>query len=286
MEYSKWTEIFGRASGGIFQSGTTEVIRPVAQFLTQFIKPPNDYASVIAFDMRPAVITDFTNDPNRIRGTIQLLLNNYPAFRENNLFDALKFSLYGGKSESEFLDGKPGYVNYAGMVDVKSKRRAIILVASGIDTFSKINYNDARRLIQEAGIPIYIISTANLFCKKYCDYLDPSRVMPGTPDRMTFLQATNELNTFAAESGGKHFAMTFEGEIPSYLQSINAMLRSQYSLSYDLAEKHPPGTKYKLDVKVDVDGDGVYDDKLYVVQHKPYYTTAKVDEKKAEEKKK
>src|SRR2546428_6611242 len=57
MEYSKWTEIFGRASGGIFQSGTTEVIRPVAQFLTQFIKPPNDYASVIAFDMRPAVMT-------------------------------------------------------------------------------------------------------------------------------------------------------------------------------------------------------------------------------------
>src|SRR5438105_1636654 len=129
LEYSKWTEIFGSAAGGIFEHGTNEVVRPVAQFLTQFIKPPNDYASVLAFDMRPAVITDFTNDPNRIRGTIQLLLNNQPAFRENNLYDAIKFSLYGGRSESEFLDGKPGYVNYAGMVDVKSKRRAIILVA-------------------------------------------------------------------------------------------------------------------------------------------------------------
>ena len=52
------------------------------------------------------------------------------------------------------------------MVAVKSKRRAIILVASGIDTFSRINYGDARKIVQEAGIPIYIISTGNLFCKR------------------------------------------------------------------------------------------------------------------------
>ena len=59
-------------------------------------------------------------------------------------------------------------------------------------------------------------------------------VMPGQPDRMSFLQATNQLNTFAKESGGMHYPMTFESEIPGYLQSINALLRSQYSLSYDL----------------------------------------------------
>jgi hypothetical protein len=81
------------------------------------------------------------------------------------------------------------------MVAVKSKRRAIILVRSGIDTFSRINYDEARRIVQEAGIPIYIISTGNMFCKLYCDALDPSRVMPGLPDRMTFLQAKNAMNT-------------------------------------------------------------------------------------------
>jgi hypothetical protein len=106
VEYSKWTELFGRASGGMFDPGTYEVIRPVASFLTQFIKPPNDYASVIAFDLRPTPITDFTNDPQRIRQTIDILLKNYPAFRENNLFDAIKFSLYGGKSDSVVLDSK------------------------------------------------------------------------------------------------------------------------------------------------------------------------------------
>ena len=276
LEYSKWTETFGRAGGGYFEPGVYESVRPVAHFLSTFIKPPNDYASVIAFDMRPTPITDFTNDPGRIRQTIDLLLRNSPAFRENNLYDAIKFSLLGGRGDSVVLENSESRTaEYGGMVSVKSKRRAIILVASGIDTFSKINYSDVRKVIQEAGIPLYIISTGNLFCKMYCDYLDPSRVMPGTPDRMTFLQAKNQMNTFAKESGGMHFEMTFESEIPQYLQSINGLLRSQYSLAYDLVAKHDPGKKYKLEVKVDVDGDGAYDDKQYVVQHRPFVTTAK-----------
>jgi len=74
--------------------------------------------------------------------------------------------------------------------------------------------------------------------------------------------------------------MTFEAEIPNYLQSINGLLRSQYSLGYDLAVKHEPGKKYKLDVKVDVDGDGTFDDKQFVVQHRPYVTTPKDKEVK------
>jgi hypothetical protein len=235
----------------------------------------------VAFDMRPAVITDFTNDPARIRGTIELLLRNTPAFRENNLYDALRFTLVGGKSESEFLDGaKERSIQYGGMIDVKSKRKAIILVASGIDTFSKINFGDIRSVVQEAGVPIYIISTGNLFCKKYCDYLDPSRVMPGTPDRMSFLTAKNQLNTFAKESGGAHYEMTFPSEVPTYLNNINGFLRSQYSLAYDLAAPHEAGKKYKLEVKVDVDGDGTYDDKQFVVQHRPFVTAPKKVEPK------
>ncbi|MEO6051061.1 MAG: hypothetical protein ABIP78_06985 [Pyrinomonadaceae bacterium] len=281
VEFSKWSEIFGSAAGGRFEPGTYEVIRPVSLFLSKFIKPPNDYASVIAFDLRPAVITDFTNDPNRLRETVNLLLRNQPAFRENNLYDTLKFALIGGKSESEFLDGaKQRSIEYSGLIDVKSKRRAIILVASGIDTFSRINYDQVRSIIQESGVPIYIISTGNLFYKKYEQYLGATDDITGGPGRLTFLQAQNAMNTFAKESGGKHYPMTFEGEIPGYLQEINALLRSQYSLSYDLAEGHAPGKKYKLEVKVDVDGDGVYDDKVFFVQHRPFYTTPKVDEKK------
>ncbi len=282
LEYSKWSELFGSASGGIFEPGVYETVRPVAQFLTRFIKPPNDYASVIAFDIRPTPITDFTNDPNRIRQTIDLLLRNSPAFRENNLFDAIKFSLIGGRGDSVVLEKNESETSeYSGLVSVKSKRRAIILVASGIDTFSKINFGETRKIVQEAGIPLYIISTGNLFYKKYEGQLGATDSLTGLPGRLTFLQAKNQMNTFAKESGGMHFEMTFESEIPAYLQTINALLRSQYSLAYDLAAPHEPGKKYKLEVKVDVDGDGTFDDKQYIVQHRPFVLTPKPAEPKS-----
>lgn len=281
VEYSRWSELFGRASGGYFEPGTYEVLRPVSQFLTRFIKPPNDYASVIAFDLRPTTITDFTNDPRRINDTINLLLQNRPAFTDSNLYDAMKFALIGGRGDSVVLEkSKKDVDEFGGIANVRAKRKAMILVASGINTFGGASYDDIRRIVQEAGIPIYIISTGNLFCKKYCDYLDPSNARPGEPDRLSFLQAQNSLNTFAKESGGMHYPMTFASEAPSYLNSINALLRSQYSLAYDLAERHEPGKKYKLQVKVDVDGDGTYDEKAYTVQHKPFYTTPKPAEVK------
>jgi Ca-activated chloride channel family protein len=276
VEYSKWTERFGYLANRGMENGTTEVIRPVAYFLSRFIKPPNDFASVIAFDMRPTPITDFTNDPTRLSQTVDLLLRNNPAFSENNLFDAVKFALVGGKGDAVVLENtKEKTAIYGGMVDVTAKRRAIILVASGIDTFSKTNYDAVRKVIQNSGIPIYIISTGNLFYKMYENQLPATDGLDGSPGRMTFLQAQNTMNTFAKESGGAHFPVTFAGEVPSVLQNINALLRNQYSIAYDAGEKARDGKKYKLEVKVDINGDGIYDEKQFVVQHRPFYTTEK-----------
>jgi VWFA-related protein len=276
VEYSKWSEVFGSYASRGQEAGKLEVIRPVAYFLSKFIRPPDDFASVIAFDIRPTPITDFTNDPNRLRQTVDLLLRNSPAFRENNLFDALKFALVGGKGDSVVLENsKERTAQYGGMINVQAKRRAIILVASGIDTFSRINYDEARKIIQNAGIPIYIISTGNLFYKLYEDRLTAAGSISGMPGRMDFLQAQNAMNTFAKESGGQHFPVTFQGEIPTNLQSINALLRNQYSIAYDADEIREANKKYKLEVKVDVNGDGLYEGKEYVIQHRPFFMTPK-----------
>ena len=282
VEYSRWSEIFGSYASRGQEQGKLEVIRPVAYFLSKFIKPPDDYASVIAFDMRPTPITDFTNDPNRLRETVDILLRNNPAFRENNLFDAMKFALVGGKGDTVVLENsKEKSSQYGGMVSVTAKRRAIILVASGIDTFSRTNYDEVRKIIQNSGIPIYILSTGNLFYKLYESQLPATDAIDGTPGRLTFLQAQNAMNTFAKESGGMHFPITFPGEIPSALQSINGLLRSQYSIAYDIGETpREAGKKFNLVVKVDVNGDGIYDDKEYIVQHRPFYTTPKEEKSK------
>src|SRR5438552_12155555 len=278
VEYSKLGQILGYFGSGGMEAGQNEVIRPTAMFLSQFIKP-EDYVSVIAYDMRPTPLTDFTNNPQRIQQVIGLLLRNQPAFTETNLFDALKLTLIGGKGDAVVLeDSKERTQEYSGMVAVPGgRRRAVLLVGSGMDTFSKINLDQTRKIVQNAGIPIYIVGTGNLFMKKYDQYLDPGRGtnINGIPfDRMTMLQADNTLKTFAKESGGAYYPVTFEGELPKVLGSINAMLRSQYSLGFkpdDIAD----GKTHKIVVKVDVDGDGQYDDKAYVVKAREVYNAPK-----------
>lgn len=281
LDYSKLAATLGQASGGYFEQGKMELVRPVAYFLTKFIKPPDDYASVIAFDIRPTPLTDFTNDPSRLNNVINLLLRNNPAFTDSNMFDALKLALVGGKADSIVLeDSKERTMNYGGMIDVKAKRRAIVLVSTGIDSMSKINYGEMRKIIQNSGIPIYIIGTGEMFLKLYDNQLGAVDSISGFPGRLTFLQAKNTLNTFAKESGGTYTPVTFPSEIPSALNNVNALLRNQYSIAYDLTEERAPGKKYELEVKVDVNGDGVYEEKGYVVQHRPFYTTPKEEKPK------
>jgi Ca-activated chloride channel family protein len=277
LEYSKLGQRLGYAGSGGQEPGQYEVLRPMATFLQQFIKPPDDYVSVIAYDMRPTPLTDFTNDPGRIGQVISLLLRNQPAFSEANLFDALKLTLVGGKADAVVLeDSEKATAEYAGMTAIQGRRKALFLISSGIDTFSKINYDQARKIAQNAGIPIYIIGTGNMFFKKYGDSIGAQDGIAGSidPGRMSFLQAQNTLRTFAEETGGAYFPVTFEGEIPSALQSINAMMRNQYSLAYSTGERRD-GKRHKIIVKVDVDGDGKYDDKDYVVKARQYYNSPK-----------
>ena len=275
VEYSKWSEMFGLYGSGGYEPGTYEVIRPTAMFLSQFIKPPDDYVSVVAFDMRPTPLTDFTNDPGRLQQVVSLLLRNQPAFRETNLFDALNFVLMGGRGDAVVLeDSKSDKADYAGLASVQGRRRAVILIASGLDTFSKINYDKARKILQNAGVPVYIIGTGNLFKKKYGDQLPATDGVFGMPGRMSWLQADNTLQTFARETGGAYFPVTFEGELPKVLSSINALLRSQYSLAFNPGDVRD-GKQHKLKVSVDVDGDGTYDDKEYVIQARQYYNAPK-----------
>src|SRR5437762_2890626 len=123
VEYSKLGETLGYYGSRGQEAGQLEVIRPTAMFLSQFIKP-EDYVSVIAYDMRPTPLTDFTNDPNRIQQVISLLLRNTPAFTETNLYDALKLTLVGGRGDAVVLDNcKERQADYAGMVAVPGGRR-------------------------------------------------------------------------------------------------------------------------------------------------------------------
>ncbi len=274
VEYSKLVDLLGSPSGGFFEPGRVEVLRPAYEFVRTIVKP-KDFISIVAYDIRPTPLVDFTDDKAKLMAAIQLLIRNNPAFSESNLFDTLKFVLRGGKGDAVVLeDGKGdknGQMDYAGLYETNA-RTAVLLIASGMDTFSKINFDQARKIVENSGVPIYCIGTGNFFLKLYDQMLDPGRGgnFNGIPlDRMTLLQAQNQLKTFSESTGGKYIPVTFPGEIPSALQTVQAMLRNQYSLGYVPTNTRKEGKRRKIQVKVNL-GDQL-DPKLIVVQHRQTY---------------
>ncbi len=279
LEYSKLVDLLGSPTGGYFEYGRVEILRPAYEFVNRFVQP-KDFISIVAYDIRPTPLVDFTDDKGKLMQAVNLLIRNNPAFSESNMFDALKFVLRGGVGDAVVLeDSKSEKAEYAGLYEVNA-RTAILLVASGLDTFSKINYDEARKIVENSGVPVYVIGTGNLFLKKYDQYLDPGRglEMYGIPDRMTLLQAQNTLKTFADSTGGKYFPVTFPGEIPSVLQSIQALVRNEYSLGYTPTNTRKEGKRRKIQVKVNL-GDQI-DPKLIVIQHRQSYIEPKGNEKK------
>ena len=278
LEYSKLGQTQAYyGSSGQDRYGMEEMLGPTILFLQQFIKPPQDFVSVVAYDMRPTPITDFTNDPTRIGQVISLLARNRPVSNEANLYDALKLTLIGGKADSVVLENSEKRTQeYGGMVDIQGRRKAIFLITTGLDTFSKINYDEARKITQNAGVPIYIVGTGEIFFKKYGDQMPAEDGLGGTttPGRMSMLQARNVLRTFAEETGGAYFPITFPGELPATLQTINALMRNQYSLAYSTGERRD-GKRHKIVVKVDVDGDGQFDEKDFTVKSRQFYNSPK-----------
>lgn len=250
LEYSRQIEWFRE-----------EVINPAGIFVTRFVKP-GDYIAIVAFDIRPAVLTDFTDSPARLREAIYMLIRNYPAFSESNLFDALNFVLRGGE-----LDG----AEYMGLQQIEG-RTAILLVAIGIDTFSKINYDEARKIVENAGVPIYAIGIGELA------YLLLEHRLP-PESRLTFLQAQNTLKTFAEVTGGRFYSVRFQGALPSVLESISVMLRTQYTLGYMPTNPRREGKRRRIHVLVDVDGDGKPDNDRLEVQYRRSYVEPKEGKK-------
>ena len=205
---------------GLFQQMYSEPWYQTLQAAYGFVKTlkPEDYVAVVAYDIRPEILSDFSTDRRETQeGLSQLKL---PGFREANLFDAL-------------VDTEKR------MQDIEG-RKAILLISSGIDTFSKITFGEARKAIQNAGVPIYAIGLMQT-------YRDMNGVDAGSQG-LTFLQADNQLRTFTKESGGIAYFPHFYGEFPDIYRGIGEVLRSQYLISYTPSNTARDGKFRKIKV--------------------------------------
>jgi len=191
-----------------------------AYTFAQMLKP-EDYLAIIAYDLKPEVLSDFTTDRAETYDALQRL--RFPGFSESNLYDAL----------TETIDRMQGIEG----------RKAILLISSGVDTFSKQTFDKARRAIQEGGVPIYSVG----LMQSLRDRMEASGRLQGASE-LTYLQADSQLKTFSTETGGMAFFPHFITELPSIYQTVSQSLRSQYVLSYNPSNQVHDGKFRKIKV--------------------------------------
>ena len=108
---------------------------------------------------------------------------------------------------------------------------------------SKLTFDKTRNIVQTGGTPIYAVGLMQALREWY-----DARGAMGAIQRMDFLQADNQMRTFAKESGGMSFFPRFYGEFPSIFQAISLSLRNQYTLSYQPTNETHDGKFRKLKV--------------------------------------
>jgi VWFA-related protein len=183
---------------------------------------------VIGYDIRPTILTDFTQNRGQLMEALSRF--NTPAFSESNLFDALIFTL----DRVEEIDGKV----------------AVVLVSTGLDTFSQHTYDDALKKCKTANASVYSISVGQSVRLRY------------NLDNIVLLQADNQLRSISQLTGGEAFFPRFPTELPSVFKNISNALRNQYSLAYASTNTKRDGKfrKIRVEVRADVNGDGKPDD--------------------------
>ncbi|MFZ0862648.1 MAG: VWA domain-containing protein [Candidatus Sulfotelmatobacter sp.] len=198
----------------------------------------DDWVAVAYYDMQPHILVDFTQDKRAVYGALNQM--RIPGFSETNLFDAL----YDTLDRLDRVEGK----------------KYVILVTTGVDTFSKLTLDQIMKKIKNTkDVTIFPISVG-FIVREWCD-VNPGycRGMHGVGipvGRMDYLQGDNEMRTFAAMTGGRAYFPRFEGELPDLFGDISNDIRNQYTISYSPTNSKLDGTYRKLKVQVVAPGGG------------------------------
>lgn len=191
---------------------------------------PEDYVAVITYDLRTHILTDFTRDKQITAQALQTL--TIPGFSDTDEFDAL----YETLDRVSRIDG----------------RKYVILISSGRDTFSKLTLDQMLKKVRDTrNVTIFTISTGGL-----ARTLADSYGGQGAIQRMDYLQADNQMRTFAQMTGGRAFFPVFQGALPDVFSEINASIRNQYVLTYRPSNAAQDGTYRKIKVEL-VDNEGL-----------------------------
>jgi VWFA-related protein len=185
---------------------------------------PDDYVAVMTYDLRTHILSDFTNNQQLIAQSLMSL--TIPTFSDTDMFDALYETL-------DRTSRIPG-------------RKYIILIGTGRDTFSKLTLDKMLAKVKATpNVTIFTIGTGALL----------HQFDSGGVRELDYLQAQNQLKTFASMTGGLSFSPLFQGELAEDFAQINNSIRNQYVLTYRPSNTKNDGSYRKVKVLL-VDNEG------------------------------
>jgi len=182
-----------------------------------------DWVAVMGYDMHTSILCDFTQDRQKLSDALRVL--QYPAWHESNLSDAIVDVL----DRTQEIEGKV----------------AVILVSTGLDTFSRHTYDDALKKCKEANASIYAIGLGQAFRIRA-----EAAGMISNSANADLLMADNRLKSFADLTGGAAYFPRFDTELPQIFGNISHLLRSQYSIAYASSNTKKDGKFRKIRVDV------------------------------------
>lgn len=214
-----------------FASNSYYFIRDMQNASASFFRTlrPDDYIAVITYDLRTHILTDFTNNKETVAQSLNSL--QIPGFSDTNTFDAL----YETLDRVSRIEG----------------RKYIVLIGTGRDTFSRITLDKILAKVKATpNVTIFTIGTGALV-REIAD----SRGAMGGVQRLDYLQAENQMKTFASMTGGLSFNPLFQGALPDIFATINDSIRNQYVLTYRPTNNKNDGSYRKVKVLL-VDNEG------------------------------
>ncbi|HUA14426.1 MAG TPA: VWA domain-containing protein [Verrucomicrobiae bacterium] len=192
----------------------------------------DDWVAVAYYDMQPHILVDFTQDKRAVFGALNQL--RIPGFSETNEFDAL----YDMLDRLDRVEGK----------------KYIILVSTGVDTFSKLTLDKIMKKVKDTkDVTIFPISIG-WYLREMCEVQHCTGMTHGMASwgikNIDYLQADNEMRTFASMTGGRAYFPRFEAEFAEIFHDIGDDIRHEYTLAYSPTNTKLDGTYRKLKVQV------------------------------------
>ncbi|MCC6390000.1 MAG: VWA domain-containing protein [Bryobacterales bacterium] len=180
------------------------------EFLNSLLRPRTDKAMVVSFDTAAELVSDLTDDHERLVKAIQDLRPGGGTALYDAIFNSCKDQLMKDQPRHKF-------------------RRAIVILSDGEDNQSRYTRDQALEMAQKADVVMYTVSTNITRIPTDCDKV---------------------LKYFAAETGGLALFPFKVEDLSQSFENISNELRSQYNLLYRPEPVHADGLYHTVDIKV------------------------------------